>query len=186
MEEFENKFSENYEQEVIKILLEEARWVFSGMIYGFHVEYTPSDLSRSVERFYELVPLAQIPFGDPRLEVYDTFFEENLFHLFIRYKPDVSQQRRIDYWNSGVFDSASAYGVSPLYGKNGRIEAIKDAIRISLENLLKPEEYNKPSLIEADVLLRGSPFSSIDSGHNRAFVRLRVDIKNVQHYGTNN
>jgi hypothetical protein len=185
-DEFEKTVTDDYEKKVITMLLEEARWVFSGMIYGFSVEYTPSDISRSVDRFLEILPLAQIPFGDPGLEVYDTYLEDNLFRLFIRYQPDVSQQRRIDFWQSGVFESASAYGYSPLFSDDGRINSIKDAIRISLENVLKPEEFNKPSLIEADVLLRTSPSITVDAGRNRAYVKLRVDIKNVQHYLTNN
>lgn len=183
---FEKNPGDDYEREVMTSLLEEARWVFSAMIYGLSVTYTPSDISRSVDRFYETELVAEIPFGDPRLEVYDTFLEDNHFFLFIRYKPDVHQQRRIDYWDSGVFESAAAYGKYPLYSENSRISAVKDAIRVALENHLKPQEFNKPSLIEAEVLLRGSPLISIDAGHNRAFVRIRTNIKNVQHYRVNN
>ncbi|MDA3810331.1 MAG: hypothetical protein PF518_08380 [Spirochaetaceae bacterium] len=186
IEEFENAITEDYEHQVIKRMLEEARWLFSGMIYGYKVTYTPSDISRSVDRFYKIETLAELQFGDPRLELYDTFHEENIYHLFFRYRLDTYQQKRIDYWNSGVFDSASSYGRYPLFGENSRINSVKDAIRLSLESLLKPEEFNKPSLIEAEVLLRNIPSISIDAGVNRAFVKLRVDIKNVQHYLTNN
>jgi len=185
-DDFEQKPGDDYERQVIEDLLEEARWIFSAMIYGLKISYTPSDISRSVARFYEAELLAEIVYGDPGLEVYDTFLEDNHFHLFIRYKPDIYQQRRIEYWKSGVFESAAAYGTFPLYSENSRISAIKDAIRIALENQLKPEEFNKPSLIEAEVLLRISPHISIDAGHNRAFVRLKTDIKNVHHYRVNN
>ena len=185
-EEFENTISADYERELIEKILEEARWVFSAMIYGLDVVYSPSDLSRDVDRNYDANLLAEIQFGDPNLEVYDTFLEENIFHLFIRYKLNAYQSRRINYWDSGIFDSVSAYGRYPLYSDDSRINSIKDAIRIALENLLKPEEFNKPSLIEAEVLLRNSPSISIDAGYNRAFVKLRTEIKNVQHYLGNN
>ncbi len=186
VEDFNIQAGEEYERDVIKSLLEEARWIFSAMIYGLKITYTPSDLSRSVDRLYEAELLAEIAYGDQRLEVYDTSLEDNQFYLFIRYKPDSYQQRRIDYWGSGVFESSAAYGTSPLFSNNSRVNAIKDAIRIALENQLKPDEFNKPRMIEAEVLLRGSPVISIDAGHNRAFVRIRTDIKNVQHYRVNN
>lgn len=186
VEDFNVQPGEDYEQDVVKSLLEEARWVFSAMIYGLKITYTPSDLSRSVNRMYESELLAEIAYGDPRLEVYDTSFEDNQFYIFIRYKLDSYQQRRIDYWGSGVFESAAAYGTSPLFSENSRVNAIKDAIRIALENQLKPDEFNKPRIIEAEVLLRGSPVISIDAGRSRAFVRIRTDIKNVQHYRVNN
>lgn len=185
-DDFEAKPGDDYEREVIESLLEEARWIFSAMIYGLKIRYTPSDLSRSVDRLYETELLAEIAYSDPRLEVYDTFLEDNQFYLFIRYQPDSYQQRRIDYWDSGVFESSSAYGTAPLFGEDSRITAIKEAIRIALENQLKPNEFNKPRMIEAEVLLRSSPVFSIDAGHNRAFVRMRTDIKNVQHYRVNN
>lgn len=185
-EEFENKISENFERGVIEDLLEEARWIFSGMIYGFEVEYTPSDISRSVERYYRIDLFAQIVRGDIKLEVYDTFLENNLLYVFIRYKMDDYQVRRIEYWNSGVFDSAAAYGRAPFFSENSRINSIKDAIRISLENYLKSFEYNKPRLITGEVLLRESPSISISAGDYRAFVKSRLNIKNVQHYLGNN
>lgn len=186
IEDFEEIPGEEYEREVIEKLLEEARWVFSAMIYGLKVDYTPSDISRSVDRFYEAELLAEIPYGDPGLEVYDTFLENKQFHLFLRYRPDVYQEKRIEYWDSGIFDSSAAAGEYPLFQEDSRINAVKEAIRIALENQLKADVYNKPSMIEAEVLLRESPLFSIVSGSNRAFVRLRTNIKNVRHYRVNN
>jgi len=185
-DEFEDTITDDYETELISTLLEEARRLFSGMIYGYTVVYTPSDISRSVDRYLEVNPIAQIEFGDPQLESYDTYLENNYYHLFIRYRLDTHQQRRIEYWNSGVFESASAYGRYPLYSEDSRVNAVNDGIRVALENLLKPEEFNKPRLIEAEVLLRDIPSFSVDAGNNRAFVKLRVDLKKVQHYLRNN
>ncbi len=185
-EDFDSVLLDDYEKEIIENLLEEARWVFSGMIYGFSVEYTPSDRSRAVNRYYNIEPLSQIKRGDPRLEIYNTFIENRKLHLFIRYKLDDYQYKRIVYWNSGVFSSVAAYGTAPYFSEDSRINAIKDAIRISLENYLKPLEYNKPRLIEGEVLLRNSPSITISTGDNRAFVNVRLNIKNVQHYYLNN
>ncbi|MBI9099586.1 MAG: hypothetical protein JEY91_13995, partial [Spirochaetaceae bacterium] len=95
-DDFESKPGEEYEEEVIENLLEEARWVFSAMIYGLKITYTPSDISRSVEQFFEVELLAEIKRGDHRLVVYDTYLEDNLYHLFIRYSLDTYQNRRLE------------------------------------------------------------------------------------------
>ncbi|MBN2657016.1 MAG: hypothetical protein JXR86_08140 [Spirochaetales bacterium] len=185
-EEFENKPGEDYEEQIYRTLLEEARWVFSAMIYGLTVSYTPSDIAREVDRLYDAELTARIPFGDSRLHVYDTFVEDNVFHAFIRYELDPYQKRRVEYWESGVFDSGASYGYWPYFGENSRINAIKDGIRIALENQLKPEIYNKPRQIEAEVILRECPLISVDSGKNRAFVKIRSHVKNLQTYRVNN
>lgn len=185
-DQFEGKPGEGYEEDILRNMLEESRWVFSAMIYGLDIVYTPSDIARQVERFYQADLKAEIPFGDPGLEIYDTYLEDNVFHAFIRYKLNSSQSRRLEYWNSGVFDSAASYGYFPFFGENSRIEAIKDGIRIALENQLKPEIYNKPESIEGEVILRECPLLSVDAGKYRAFVKIRSNIEIVRSYRGSN
>jgi len=185
-EEFEARPDEDYEDQIYRSLLEEARWIFSAMIYGLTVNYTPSDLARNVDRLYEARLRAQIPFGDPRLDIYDTFVEDNVFHAFVRYELDPYQKRRVEYWESGVFDSGASYGFWLYFEEGSRINAIKDGIRVALENQIKPEIFNKPRQIEADVILRECPLITVDAGKNRAFVKIRSDIKGLQAYRVNN
>lgn len=185
-EEFEARPDEDYEEQIFRSLLEEARWVFSAMIYGLTVSYTPSDIAREVDRLYDAQLMAEIPFGDKRLKIYDTFVEDNIFHAFIRYELDPYQKRRVEYWESGVFDSGASYGYWPYFEEDSRINSIRDGIRIALENQLKPEIYNKPRQIEAEVILRECPLITVDSGKNRAFVKIRSNVKNLQAYRVNN
>jgi len=185
-EEFEARSDEDYEDQVYRSLLEEARWIFSAMIYGLTVIYTPSDLARDVDRLYDARLKAQIPFGDPRLYIYDTFVEDNVFHAFVRYELDPYQKRRVEYWESGVFGSSASYGFWPYFEEGSRINAIKDGIRVALENQLKPEIFNKPREIEAEVILRECPLITVDAGQNRAFVKIRSNVKNLQAYRVNN
>src|SRR4030042_7032179 len=42
-------------------VLEEARTLLSGMVYGWTVSWTPSDVSRKVADRFDLVPVAEIP-----------------------------------------------------------------------------------------------------------------------------
>ena len=52
-----------------KRILEEARAFFSAMIYGYRFSYTPYDKRRGVADSFELTPLAEIRWGDPRLRI---------------------------------------------------------------------------------------------------------------------
>ncbi len=55
-----------------KTLLEQARVLLSGMVYGWSFSYIPGDKARRVEESFVLTPLAQIPWGSPRLRVTET------------------------------------------------------------------------------------------------------------------
>src|SRR4030042_2663438 len=57
-------------------VLEEARTLLSGMVYGWTVSWTPSDVSRKVADRFDLVPVAEIPWGSDRLSVRQTQGEE--------------------------------------------------------------------------------------------------------------
>jgi hypothetical protein len=56
--------------EMFNRILEEARYVFSGMVYGFIFSYTPYDRSRGVEEEFLLEPYQWIQRGDPNLQVF--------------------------------------------------------------------------------------------------------------------
>ncbi|MEW5816327.1 MAG: hypothetical protein AB1798_13130, partial [Spirochaetota bacterium] len=53
----------------LKQILEEAQFVFSGMMYGFKFQYTPSDKTRRVDEIYFVEPVSQIPWGDKGLKI---------------------------------------------------------------------------------------------------------------------
>ena len=53
-------------------VLEEARVLLSGMVYGWSFDYTPANHARAVSESFSLTPVAQIPWGSPRLRVIET------------------------------------------------------------------------------------------------------------------
>jgi hypothetical protein len=55
-----------------KALWELARWVFSGMVYGFAFEYRPLDVARGVADEFTVEPVGQLPWGDARLRCEST------------------------------------------------------------------------------------------------------------------
>ena len=46
-----------------------ARFVMGGMIYGWKFTYTPSDLTRKVNEYFELSPIKEIDKNDPRFAI---------------------------------------------------------------------------------------------------------------------
>lgn len=56
-------------EEISKTVLEDARWILSGMIYGFNIRYVPPDTGRKVNESFNAELISEIPFGDPSLKV---------------------------------------------------------------------------------------------------------------------
>ena len=71
--------------EISRRVLEDAAWIISGMIYGFDVIYTPLDLSRDVDEYLEIIPVASILWGDPKLEIIDSWVKNEKLFLHVRY-----------------------------------------------------------------------------------------------------
>jgi hypothetical protein len=162
--------------EAVRRLLEEARFVFSGMIYGFRLEYTPSDRERGVEEHFSAEPVAEIPWGDPGLRVM----------LFARLRYDLSeaQRLRLRAWSSAVHESAGASASAPLsMGYRGRMEAHRLAIKAAFREYLRGVERNKPRASAARAVLSAAPVSAVSAGGYRSTVRIRLDVGEIQSYG---
>ena len=74
-------------EDAVREMLTEARFVFSGMIYGFSFRYTPGDRKRDIEDLFELIPVAEISWGDSRVSVLETREENNTVYAKLVYRP---------------------------------------------------------------------------------------------------
>ncbi len=163
--------------------LEEARILISGMIYGYEVEYTPSDRVRQVPERLEVLPLGEIPPGDPSLRAMNVRMKNNRYYVQIRYDLSEYQIRRLQAWNSNILDSASGRGIAPLQdGYRGKYEAINQGIKNALRGYLRKRVGNKPRLIKARVVLEAPPSISIDAGGYHCLVRIRINLGAVRPY----
>ena len=166
-------------------LLEEARYVFSGMIYGFSFAYTPSDTLRSVEEQFTIEPIAQIPWGDPGLTVMDTREAEDRVFVRIRYFLNEYQDPWISMWQSNTLPTNSAFGEAPLYrGPENRIEAINQGVKQAVRNYLRQRVYNKPKSITGEVVLQAPPRIVIKAGAYRATVDVKMKFEEVRPYSS--
>jgi hypothetical protein len=171
-------------REAVERVLEEARIVVSGMLYGYRVEYTPLDRARQVNERFVVEPIARIEKGDPRLRTLDTRIEDGRFYARFRYDMAEHQVMRRASWKSNTIPSVMAVGTVPLYeGYRGKFASFEEAIKQGLRNYLRPREYNKPREIVADVLFLEPPGTMINAGGYHAKVRMKLRIEEVVPYG---
>lgn len=165
-----------------EILLDDARWAFSGMIYGFDIRWTPSSRARGVEEELTVTPVALIPKKDSRMNVV-SFVEENGFvFIQLEYHPDETQERRIAAWRRGGNPQASGYGAASVFLQDSRRASMEQAIKESIRSWLRAREYNRPREIDGWVAFVSEPETSFLRGEIRAFVTLSMDLKPLRAY----
>lgn len=173
------------EREVaMKRLLEEVRFVFSGMIYGFRLSYTPSDRARSVDESFDAELAAEIPWGDPALRVLAAWRQDDKLYARVRYDLSQDQRRRRAAWASAVHPSSQGRGLVPLnHGYRGRMEAHRQGIKTSFRSYLQTIVRNKPRAVTGRCVLSRPPLTALSAGGYRSQVRIRLSVDALHPYG---
>jgi hypothetical protein len=178
------------DQEKLDALLEEMQTVFSGMVYGWSFTYRPVDPSRKVEEYLDVVPLGRIvgSTGDPataRALAISTRLDEKsgvLTVLFRYYLPPYEAARR-QAWGSFNLDQAAGTGRAKVVDRlESRLDALRQAVKESVRNLLRPKVYNRPQEIRGEAVLREVPRYSIQSGQYVCAAKFQMRILNVREY----
>lgn len=168
---------------VIRQMLEEAKWTFSGMIYGYRFTYTPFDRRRAVDESFVLEPIATIPWGDPSLTVLATRQEQGRHLAQIQYVMVDHQVRRHAAWQSRSVSRSAGAGEATLWpGVEQKQRAIEDAIRMAVRERLRVLSPNKPAAAEGRVVLAAPPRIWILSGAYHASVHVRMDVDEIRPY----
>ena len=171
------------DSEIYRRTLEDAVWIISGMIYGFTVTYTPLDLSREVDEYLKVTPIASIIWGDEKLEVVDTWFKNEKLSMQIRYYPDYTQITRLKLWESNIFPDSEGSGVVSVFsGYQGRIESIKEGIKVAIRNYLRIRNTNKPREINCKVLINSPPYTILDAGGYKSKVKITIKFSEIRPY----
>jgi len=162
----------------IKLVLEEARYVFSGMVYGFDFSYTPQDLGRKVEEEFVLKAVDEILRGDPNLGVQQTRMEGSRVFVRLRYALRDFQEDRYRSMRSNVLASNAGTGEASYFkGPAEKIAAIEQAAKNAVREYARTRIPNKPRKITGSLVLAAAPRIVIVSGVYRAscVVKLRID-----------
>ena len=177
---------ENYPltpEDAAKSLLEEARFAFSGMIYGFEFVYTPFDKAREVLEIFELEAVAEIPWGDPALSIVSLRESGSLQFGHMRYAPEGHQVRWIQAWESNVHPRSTGIGEADLFrGTEQKREAVREAVKEAIREYLRPRILNKPKEIRGEAVFVEAPYVFIDSGFYRAKVSVKLRIDKIVPY----
>ncbi|MBF9015361.1 MULTISPECIES: hypothetical protein [unclassified Oceanispirochaeta] len=164
-------FPDGYDEireEAIEILLEDARWIFSGMLYGFDFRYIPGNADQGFDELFKLEPIHQIERGDPALEVYQVDDDYENMRILFYFWPDEHQYRRMGISRGGGFQAAAAAGGIPMMLEGARILSMEEAVKQALRSDLRSLIYNRPLEVGGVVYLFSSPRISIWAGEYRS------------------
>jgi hypothetical protein len=180
------KFDDEYpieEETAVQRLLELARYVFSGMIYGFTFSYTPADAARKISEEFNLEPVALISWGDPNLEVMDTRVEERRLYARISYTPREFQQAWLAGWDSNEIPAAAGEGRSSfIRDRLDKVPVIEEAVKQAVRDYVRKRVFDKPKEITGSVILRNAPIIYSMSGEYMARVGIKLKIDEIQPY----
>ncbi len=165
-------------------LLEEAAWVFAGMVYGFDFSYEPLDLVRGIKERFALTPRGEIAWGDPRLLPGEARTERARVFARVEFEPDAADQRELEAHGSPPWAAAQGSGRAEfIRGWLGRRAAYEDAAREAVRSYLRTLEPNKPRRAFGRIAFATPPRVAIVDGHYVVQGRFRVMSTETRPYG---
>jgi hypothetical protein len=171
------------QREAFVRLFEEARQVVSGMIYGYRFTYIPSDKTRGVKEFLEVIPVAEIRQGDKNLRLVSRDVADNRLYGRFTYTLAEFQRRRRESWQTISLPAESGRGEGKVpAGLDGKTTARETAIREAVRNLLRPHIFNKPREIRGEAVLLDCPLTIISAATYQTTVTVKIDIKEIVPY----
>lgn len=170
-------------EKAARAALEEARVLLSGMIYGWSFDYTPANSARGVAESFALTPIAQIPWGSPRLRVIETETAEQKLWARASYSMDDAEAARRASWESGTALLSQGEGKADVMkGPDAKGLSFQDAVRDAIRVALHGSYIDAPRQIRGDVVLWDDPQSLVRSGMYRTTVKVKIMVRDVVPY----
>jgi hypothetical protein len=164
-------------------ILDEAAWVYGGMIWGFEFEYTPYDKTRGLaERFVikpigSLAPSALSLASGSATEDLPPELASNELRSFVEYRPVAALVELMQGYAQDPWKGSQGLGKADMnLGIKGRRAAYEDGLRLAVRALLQGMEPNKPRLVKGRVAFERPPSMSIKGGYYTAQLRARVMV----------
>jgi hypothetical protein len=166
-----------------KSVLEEGRVLFSAMIYGWTFRYFPGDKSRKVQESFELLPVAQIPWGSPRLSVRDSQVEEKKLWVRMSYALDEDETLRRSGWESNTAALSTGLGKGDfMKGPSSKMVSLQDAVRDAIRRGLDTRYLNKPREISGEAVLWDDPQTTTRAGFYFTTAKVKLMVREVVPY----
>ena len=163
--------------------LEEARVLLSGMVYGWTFDYTPANRARAVTESFTLTPVAQIPWGSPRLRVVETQTVDERFWARTSYLMDDAETARRSSWESGTALLSEGEGKADVMkGPDAKGLSFQDAVRDAIRLALHSQYVDPPRQIVGDVVLWEDPQSMVRSGMYTTLAKVKIMVREIVPY----
>lgn len=176
--------AEELTKEKLKELLEEAAFVYSGMLYGFDFIYVPGDMKRGVKESFTLTPIAGIVWGDNALSVGKVRQADEKVFVNLIYRCEERHINWLDYWNTGNLTviGASAFTKLPERTAIGRKDAVEEAAKLAIRTFMQGRIHNKPKEISGSFVFAEPPRMRYEAGLYNASIKIKLDVKEVENY----
>jgi hypothetical protein len=163
--------------EAALVVLAEAQWMFSGMVWGFDYVYTPSDRSRSIAELFQIQPRSPESAKSMELHAVDARLEGTVLVVTVEYTPDTDERAEMASWKSGA---AASQGTGSA---RSRRDAVTEAAKAALRSYLREITHNKPREIRGSFAFAVFPRLFIRQGAWVAVVRLYARVDEILAYG---
>jgi len=169
--------------EAARRLLDEAAWVFGGMLWGFEFEYAPLDRARGIEESFTLEALGSIERGDPRLEPGQARLSGREMRAYVDYRPDAAQAALLASYRDEPWERAQGVGRADwTRGWAGRRAAYENCLREAVRAYLRSLVPNKPRLARGRVVFERPPSIFVEGGFYTVQARARVEVLELRPY----
>ena len=171
------------DSDVAERLLEEARIVLSGMVYGWNFLYRPPDRRREVSGVFELTFLGEIAPGDPGLTALELARDGPTHFGAFEFRTDPPERRSLAFWRSFARNTSAGVGRAPLVeGRAGRRAALDDALRDAVHARLRFQYQNRPREARGSIALARPPVVGTDAGDYVYRVEVVIILGDVRPY----
>jgi hypothetical protein len=166
-----------------KRVLEEAAWVYGGMIWGFEFRYTPFDKTRAIPERFDLQPIGSLQADTLSFAAGAKPSSMNELRSYVECRPEPSLVSLMGSYARDPWKGCQGIGKADMnLGIKGRRAAYEDGLRAALRSLLQGLEPNKPRLVRGRVVFDRPPSMSIQGGYYTAQLRARAMLIEVLPY----
>ncbi|MEM9424479.1 MAG: hypothetical protein AAF975_06805, partial [Spirochaetota bacterium] len=185
-----------------RFVLEEASYVFYGMIYGYQVIYRPPDRFHHQDETFVVIPENPAMIRPDDLDIYHVSQTNRRFYYSVRKPLSNFENARIREWQRADKETTQALGAAALATASPEITgsawqnlepelvielrkaAIDNAIKVGIRSHFRGILRRKPAQIRVHLALSAVPEIAIGQGEILAKVRLSIGQYSLENYET--
>jgi hypothetical protein len=161
-----------------------APFFVQGMLYGWKIDYTPSDKARGVQEYLEFEPVQDLTEEEvSRIEYKNAAFKDDRLYCRVEFERTDFQLNLFKSWQSVTNPKVRGFGYGRLEDgfeglKAACGEAMKNAVREYWRRIIK----NKPREISGRLVLCAAPVIGVDSGRYRVMLDFLMETDRILDY----